>query len=180
MSSYQEKASKWDSLIKWIKDTKDEEDTDIWEKLEELGIDTSGEEDMKTISWVSKNSKNIDFTRNRSNEPDTEPESDTDYDTDDLPSDCDNCEECMAVLGGKLEVCDDCGLLLSNGKGWVKEEEEICPSCGNKPKWARCDCPNKEEEELVSRECFKCEKTYMGVELDCCCGECCSYCRPKD
>ena len=45
MSTIQEKASKWDSLIKWIKDTKDEEDTDVWEKLEELGVNASGGEE---------------------------------------------------------------------------------------------------------------------------------------
>ena len=53
-------------------------------------------EDMKTISWVSQNSKYIDFSKEaaaRANEPDTEPESDTDYDTDDLPSDSDDEEE---------------------------------------------------------------------------------------
>tara|TARA_R110002153_G_scaffold1957_8_gene9668 strand:+ start:12150 stop:12368 length:219 start_codon:yes stop_codon:yes gene_type:complete len=45
MSTIQEKASKWDSLIKWIKDTKDEEDTDVWEKLAELGVSASGEQE---------------------------------------------------------------------------------------------------------------------------------------
>ena len=50
MSTIQEKASKWDSLIKWIKDTKDEEDTDVWEKLAELCISASGEqEEIMTI-----------------------------------------------------------------------------------------------------------------------------------
>ncbi len=44
MPTQQTKASKWDSLIKWIKETKEDEDTDIWEKLEELGISASGEE----------------------------------------------------------------------------------------------------------------------------------------
>jgi len=34
------------------------------------------------------------------------------------------CRTCMAVSGGQIEGCDDCGLLLWNGGGWVKEEEE--------------------------------------------------------
>ena len=25
--------------------------------------------------------------------------------------------------------------------------------------------------------CFKCDKKYMGFEGNCCCGECCSYCK---
>tara|TARA_R110001632_G_scaffold39988_2_gene99860 strand:- start:412 stop:840 length:429 start_codon:yes stop_codon:yes gene_type:complete len=29
----------------------------------------------------------------------------------------------------------------------------------------------------IWRECFKCDKTYYDVELSCCCGECCSYCK---
>ena len=44
MSTIQEKASKWDSLIKWIKENADDYDTDIWEKLDELGVSTNGEE----------------------------------------------------------------------------------------------------------------------------------------
>ena len=43
--SIQTKASKWDSLIKWIKDSADDEDTDVWEKLAELGVSASGEEE---------------------------------------------------------------------------------------------------------------------------------------
>jgi hypothetical protein len=34
----------------------------------------------------------------------------------------------------------------------------------------------REEEEEILLTCFKCEKKYMGVEGNCCCGKCCSYC----
>ncbi len=39
--------------------------------------------------------------------------------------------------------------------------------------------PEPEEEEMVMMEleCFKCERKYMGYEGNCCCGECCSYCK---
>ncbi len=35
---------------------------------------------------------------------------------------------------------------------------------------------DEEEEEEILLTCFKCEKKYMGVEGNCCCGKCCSYC----
>jgi len=39
-----EDARKWNKLIKWIRETKDEEDTDIWEFLEEdLGVTSTGD-----------------------------------------------------------------------------------------------------------------------------------------
>ena len=65
----------------------------IGPKIKEWFDIESDDEDMNTISWVSQNSKYIDVTIDRSNEPDTEPESDTDYDTEDLPTDSDDEEE---------------------------------------------------------------------------------------
>ena len=38
----------------------------------------SEEEEMKSIDWVKRNETMIDYTIDRSNEPDSEPESDTD------------------------------------------------------------------------------------------------------
>ena len=38
--------------------------------------------------------------------------------------------------------------------------------------------PDEEEHpEMMELVCFKCERTYLGYEGNCCCGECCSYCR---
>ena len=44
------------------------------------------------------------------------------------------------------------------------------------PNWRE----EEEEEELVRRECFKCNKIYYDVDYSCCCGKCCSYCRESD
>ena len=75
---------------------------------------------METIRWVSQNSKSIDFTVDRSNEPDTEPETDTDYDTEDLPSDNDGEYDCgcptkyepnsyiMTKDDGEAYICQTC------------------------------------------------------------------------
>lgn len=39
-----EDAAKWNKLVEWIRETKDEEDTDIWEFLEEhLGLTSTGD-----------------------------------------------------------------------------------------------------------------------------------------
>lgn len=47
--------------------------------------------------------------------------------------------------------------------------------------YSNCDeSREEEEEELVRRECFKCNKIYYDVEYSCCCGKCCSYCRESD
>ena len=82
----------------------------------------------------------------------------------------------------------------------MKEEDEdpICSLCGILPQTCDCDKCGKngcfecitmdlktevetcleceEEEEEILLTCFKCEKKYMGVEGNCCCGKCCSYC----
>ena len=60
------------------------------EDADDVGFDYECDEeeeevDMKTIDWVSKNAKFIDFSAEamaRSNEPDTEPESDTEEEVD--------------------------------------------------------------------------------------------------
>lgn len=44
-STSNDSADKWDKLVEWLKDTKDEEDTDIWEFLEdEVGLSATGED----------------------------------------------------------------------------------------------------------------------------------------
>lgn len=58
-------------LVKKEYNKKVEEKKKVVKKKEE-------EEEMKSIDWVKRNEKMIDFTIDRSNEPDTEPESDTD------------------------------------------------------------------------------------------------------
>ena len=34
-----------------------------------------------------------------------------------------------------------------------------------------------EEHNRIILTCYKCEKKYFGFEGNCCCGECCSYCK---
>jgi len=70
----------------------------------------SNKEEMMGIDWVSKNAKFIDFSQaaiDKSNEPDTEPKSDTDYDTEDLPTDSED-EEGITTKGEKERICYDC------------------------------------------------------------------------
>jgi hypothetical protein len=39
-----EDAAKWKKLVEWIRETKDEDETDIWEFLEEhLGVTSTGD-----------------------------------------------------------------------------------------------------------------------------------------
>ena len=39
-----EDAAKWNKLVEWIRETKDEDETDIWEFLEEhLGVTSTGD-----------------------------------------------------------------------------------------------------------------------------------------
>jgi len=92
-------------------------------------------EDMKTISWVAINSKFIDFSQNamnRANEPDTEPESDTD-------TECVNCDRCYKKIPYETEItvrtkrntffyCVGCYEAEEKAE---KEEELIeCHDCG--------------------------------------------------
>ena len=37
-------------------------------------------------------------------------------------------------------------------------------------------CENCDPKQIILT-CFKCDKKYMGFEGNCCCGECCSYCK---
>ena len=104
--------------------------------------DEEEEEDMKTIDWVSKNAKFIDFSAEamaRSNEPDTEPESDTE----------DEEEE------------------VDKYKLWKSQSIEItcrkCGDIGHKHDWNDCDddmkygtCGACEEEEEERKPCEDC------------------------
>ena len=51
---------------------------------------------------------------------------------------------------------------------------EYCEDCYQK------DQDENHEEEVIRRECFKCDKIYYDVDYSCCCGKCCSYCRESD
>ena len=73
----------------------------------------------------------------------------------------------MAVSGGKLEGCDDCKLLLWNGKGWVKEEEE---EDGTATDWTDDEevcCKNCGEwgEDCVGEDCESLEETIEGEKI---------------
>ena len=64
--------------------------------------------------------------------------------------------------------CDKCGFKFHlDGSNFNEKDsgEKICDDC---------------EEEEILLECFKCEKKYMGVEGNCCCGKCCSYCKEPE
>jgi len=81
---------------------------------------------------------------------------------------CSGCEE-------EPNKCDKCG------NESYKYSTEICETLGDGYYCNDCrESDEDEEEEVVSRECFKCNKTYYDVEYSCCCGKCCSYCRESD
>ena len=67
------------------------------------------QEEMESIDWVKRNETMIDFTIDRSNEPDTEPESDTDYE-----AYCEICDDYMSDVeqedyeAGCNSICDGC------------------------------------------------------------------------
>jgi len=104
---------------------------EMWNEIQDLFVEEDSKEDlnkekeeMMEIDWVANNSKFIDFSQNamnRANEPDTEPESDTDYDTDDLPSDEEEIE--LKIIGyrpqtrlgecaGCKSICEECENLI--------------------------------------------------------------------
>ena len=67
------------------------------------------QEEMESIDWVKRNETMIDFTIDRSNEPDTEPESDTEYE-----AYCEICDDYMSDVeqedyeAGCNSICDGC------------------------------------------------------------------------
>ena len=65
--------------------------TDEYHLEKDCTFDYLDEVEMKTIDWVKRNETMIDFTVDRSNEPDTEPESDTDEEEDDSSFVCRDC-----------------------------------------------------------------------------------------
>jgi len=109
----EQKNEKW-KLCDNCGDNEEQEKTSDDKKKEEE------DEDMNTISWVSQNSKYIDVTIDRSNKPDTEPESDTDYDTEDLPTDSEDEEE---------KECASCNNILTWEDGEYSGEGHRCSGC---------------------------------------------------
>ena len=82
-------------------------------------MSTQQQQEMKTISWVSKNAHLINFSIDKSNEPDTEPESDTDEEVEEkLECNCRETGEIDEETGFKVMDCDLCG------EGLIGEEEE--------------------------------------------------------
>ena len=90
------------------------------------------EEEMKSIDWVKRNEKIIDFTIDRSNEPDTEPESDTDTE-----EDTDFCCEDNYGEPGCKDGCSGGCCISCCGMG--EEEEEKVNGC----EVDRCDATGK-------------------------------------
>jgi hypothetical protein len=101
-------------------------------KCELCNEEEEEEVDMKTIDWVSKNAKFIDFSAEamaRSNEPDTEPESDTedeDEDEEDMNMDTPNYKQKIeeACPVGHITVWGDHGFIYE-----VEEKIEKCEKC---------------------------------------------------
>ena len=94
-------------------------------------------------------------------------------------------------LMGAIEIevhCIDCDYTIEKnrfdrGGGRIMFNDVVgeyrCGVCDD-----RCSDPDgmfpdseTDDEEEILLTCFKCEKKYMGVEGNCCCGKCCSYCR---
>ena len=65
-------------------------------------------------------------------------------------------------------TCDENTATHKEYREALDEMELTCDSCH------REEYPEKYKE---IRECFKCEKNYMGFDSDCCCGSCCWYCK---
>tara|TARA_R110000765_G_scaffold29210_1_gene69856 strand:+ start:902 stop:1537 length:636 start_codon:yes stop_codon:yes gene_type:complete len=74
----------------------------------------------------------------------------------------------------RAHICDNpsCDVVLENDYWEAFKDDGKVMCCSG--------CEEDEEEEVVRRECFKCNKTYYDVEYSCCCGKCCSYCRESD
>ena len=85
------------------------EDCEAAKLLLEIGRAKSKQEEMESIDWVKRNETMIDFTIDRSNEPDTEPESDTEYE-----AYCEICDDYMSDVeqedyeAGCNSICDGC------------------------------------------------------------------------
>ena len=59
-----------------------------------------------------------------------------------------------------------------------QNHEIVCEDCRH-----HCDCEYcivNEPSGPITRTCFKCDTSYLGYDEDCCCGKCCSYCKPKE
>ena len=124
-------------------------------KVEEKKV-VEEEEEMKSIDWVKRNEKIIDFTIDRSNEPDTEPESDTDTEEEEAYY----CYKCNIVLDDalqwvmdtvgyrcfvceeKLVDCDFCGVKEDPDEIIKGTEGKACGSCRH-----LCDKEEEKEEE---------------------------------
>ena len=149
-----EKASKWDSLIKWIKATASDDDSDVWEKLEELGVNASGGvgEEEEFECYKCENTHNIKmFSRWEKGFVEEEPN-----------AICKDCEEEVCCGGCNGEICNDCPVdntsnryfKCSGCKKYEIEEEDdykegyistICHSC----MFGTGDCNQVYKKELA-------------------------------
>ena len=78
----------------------------VCEECENLMI-VEDEEEMKSIDWVKRNETMIDFMVDRSNEPDTEPESDTDEEEEEEEQKCEKCNKKYKLMYNDI-LCAGC------------------------------------------------------------------------
>ena len=76
----------------------------------------------------------------------------------------------------------DCLCGNNHKKGWLDKigGDMICEDCdigGINQMITEEDLP---KDIFIPLTCFKCEKKYIGVEGNCCCGACCSYCNEDE
>ncbi len=95
------------------------------------------------------------------------------WNTDEEEEETESCKTCMAVSGGKIEGCDDCGLLLWKGGGWVKDTEDDGTGFGTQyhdgTGFADCDEDNTgwrkcKDEPNKNKWCSEC--VYLDTSAD--------------
>tara|TARA_R110000765_G_scaffold294202_1_gene389438 strand:- start:413 stop:976 length:564 start_codon:yes stop_codon:yes gene_type:complete len=160
--------------------------TDEYHLEKDCTFDYLDEVEMKTIDWVKRNETMIDFTVDRSNEPDTEPESDVDYTIEEV-------EWCGCLGEEGSGVCDDCDetnydqelmekvnvkenpveppLMVWDGNMKQSIVEVKCRSCKTIYEDTQCsnDCvsaypyeyPKKGFYWMENKECYKCYKNSL-------------------
>ena len=93
-----------------------------------MNVNDAFTSNMKTIDWVSRNAKYIDFSVDRSNDTETEPESDTDSE-DYEEYECEECYKNVRTTKDlsksygcyTMRFCEDCYV----------DMEEVCKDCKN-------------------------------------------------
>ena len=161
-----EKASKWDSLIKWIKATASDDDSDVWEKLEELGVNASGGvgEEEEFECYKCENTHNIKmFSRWEKGFVEEEPN-----------AICKDCEEEVCCGGCNGEICNDCPVDNSS----IKDFENVCCKCdevvpikylNGKAKdemWIECSCGA--HDGWYCPDCSPGNDCWDDQDCDCC------------